>query len=77
MQTQDKITLTTDVWCLGLLLYEMCSLRHPFQGQYADKLLMNIKNAKVKPLTENYSEGVNNLLKSLLDPNPKTRPTIS
>ena len=42
----DKI----DMWCLGCILYEMCSLTRPFEANNLNKVLHKITKEKYKDL---------------------------
>ncbi|MBN2477369.1 MAG: SUMF1/EgtB/PvdO family nonheme iron enzyme [Pirellulales bacterium] len=42
----------TDIWGLGVLLYELLTGRRPFQGRNRDELLDEIKNREPKPLRQ-------------------------
>lgn len=48
-QSSDKrhpYTTKSDMWALGVILYEMCALRKPFVGQNEDELYKKVKEAK-------------------------------
>jgi len=48
----------SDIWSLGILLYEMCGLKPPFEGTSLHMLAMRIVRGAYNPLPSHYSDGM-------------------
>ena len=73
---EKYIAQCSDVWSLGVLLYAMLYGRFPFQGKDDKKLFELINKGEVKfPEDIIVSENIKNLLKKILNVNPKLRPS--
>lgn len=67
----------SDCWALGVLLYECCTLKHPFDAKNQCALILKIIQSPVKPLArENASPGLSALILWLLNKDPVKRPSI-
>ena len=64
-----------DVWFLGVILYELCTLKRPFTGSTAIALANNIPKG-YKPIPEKYSVEIKKLIDDVLRLEPKERLTI-
>lgn len=67
----------SDIWSLGILLYEMCALEPPFNGTSLHMLALRIVKANYNPIPKQYSAKLSLLIKKLLNPNTKERPSIN
>ncbi|CAD8053242.1 unnamed protein product [Paramecium sonneborni] len=78
---------SSDLWSLGCILFEMCTLKRAFDGQQFDQVLQNIQQRKLQQEiliqdnkdqtisdTRKYSLELVNLIQSLLNLDPSKRP---
>ncbi|KAI9141003.1 kinase-like domain-containing protein [Paraphysoderma sedebokerense] len=67
----------SDVWALGCVLYEICTLQHPFNGKSMDELVGNIICRRQHDIPSRYSPELINLVNQMLDKDPRLRPSVS
>uniref|UniRef100_A0A3Q2NPW9 non-specific serine/threonine protein kinase n=1 Tax=Fundulus heteroclitus TaxID=8078 RepID=A0A3Q2NPW9_FUNHE len=67
----------TDIWSLGCVLYELCSLKHPFEGSSLRQLVSKICRGRYTPVPSRYSHDLRLLLTQLFKVNPRDRPSVS
>jgi NIMA (never in mitosis gene a)-related kinase 1/4/5 len=70
-------TLSTDVWSMGVMLYEMCALKPPFDAPSLHMLSMKIVRGAYYPLSSNFSQELRNLVAKCLTITPSRRPTVN
>ncbi|NWS17781.1 NEK3 kinase, partial [Pachyramphus minor] len=67
----------SDIWSLGCILYELCTLKHPFQAKSWKHLILKICKGSYSPLPSHYSYELHYLIKQMFKRNPQDRPSAS
>ncbi|XP_022062151.2 serine/threonine-protein kinase Nek5 isoform X1 [Acanthochromis polyacanthus] len=67
----------TDIWSLGCVLYELCTLRHPFEGSSLRQLVGKICRGRYNPVPSRYSYDLRLLVTQLFKVNPRDRPSVT
>jgi serine/threonine protein kinase len=65
----------SDLWALGCVLYEITSLKHAFDANDMNGLIMKIVRGKFPPLPTKYSPELRQVIGNLLSKNPEQRPS--
>ncbi|NXJ93132.1 NEK1 kinase, partial [Corythaixoides concolor] len=67
----------SDIWALGCVLYEMCTLKHAFEAGNMKNLVLKIISGRFPPVSVHYSYDLRNLLSQLFERNPRNRPSVN
>ncbi|KAK7919320.1 hypothetical protein WMY93_010604 [Mugilogobius chulae] len=67
----------SDIWALGCVLYEMCTLKHAFEAGNMKNLVLKIIRGSYPPVSVHYSHELRSLLGQLFKRNPRERPSVS
>ncbi|KAH0789248.1 CAMK family protein kinase [Histomonas meleagridis] len=67
----------SDIWALGCILYELCTLKHPFDSNCLNGLIIKIVRNKPAPISNQYSPKLRNLVDQLLQKQSRKRPNIN
>lgn len=67
----------SDIWSLGVVLYELCALRCPFAGANMKGLMLCISKGSYVPIPASFSSDMRKLIADMLSLNPKQRPCIN
>ncbi|XP_042267329.1 interferon-induced very large GTPase 1-like [Thunnus maccoyii] len=66
-----------DIWALGCVLYEMCTLKPAFEAGDKKDLELKIIDGSYPPVSDHYSQELRSLLEQLLKHDPTERPSVS
>jgi NIMA (never in mitosis gene a)-related kinase len=74
---QEKpYTWPSDIWAMGVIMYELCALKFPFDGgQNMIILVQSICRGTTPPLPEGYSDFSRQLCSEMLNKSPMARPS--
>lgn len=67
----------SDIWALGCLLYEICTLRPPFAATNLLSLFYKITKGEYDPLANVYSGNISSLIQRMLCLDPEKRPSAA
>jgi NIMA (never in mitosis gene a)-related kinase len=61
------------MWSLGCIVYELCALRHAFDGDNLNALALRIMKGQYDPLPAHFGPDLRKLVQRLLARDPQTR----
>jgi NIMA (never in mitosis gene a)-related kinase len=67
----------SDMWSLGVVLYELCAMKPPFDAPSLHFLAMKIVRGAYNPIPSSYSSELKSLIGSLLNTNERMRPDVN
>ena len=71
-----KYDFKADVWSVGIILYELITLKKPFDGASVDALFYDIMHKQLDPFMDNVDSNLQMLTKMMLNKNHSERATI-
>ena len=66
----------SDIWSLGIILFEMAKLDPPFKANNHLALALKIKDGNFTRIPEQYSEELMRVIRWMLKPESKDRPNV-
>ncbi|KAJ8397487.1 hypothetical protein AAFF_G00437630 [Aldrovandia affinis] len=66
----------SDIWALGCVLYEMCTLKHAFEAGNMKNLVLKIIRGSYPPVSPHYSLELRCLMGLLFKRSPRERPSV-
>ena len=72
----NPYTSKSDVWSLGCILHELCTLDHAFKADNLLGLVFKIVQEEPPPIPDYYSAELQDLIKLLLVKDPANRPSV-
>lgn len=73
---KDHYNEKSDLWSLGCLIYELCSLVPPFTAPNQRLLAVKIKEGSFRPIPSKYSVNLQSCVSSMLRQTPNARPSL-
>ncbi|KAK3585913.1 hypothetical protein CHS0354_038450 [Potamilus streckersoni] len=67
----------SDIWALGVIVYEMSTLERPFEAMLMHQLVFKIVHGSLPKMPVGYSEGLVDLITAMLSKDPVMRPTAA
>jgi NIMA (never in mitosis gene a)-related kinase len=67
----------SDIWSLGVMLYELCALKPPFEGMNLHFLALKIIRGEYAPLPAHFSRELKTLVSQMLTMDVSRRPHIN
>ncbi|KAA6383670.1 MAG: putative serine/threonine-protein kinase Nek3, partial [Streblomastix strix] len=74
--SMNRVTELSDVWALGVIIVELITGVHPFEGGTQEETITNIIKGKMKPLPEEIQGELKDMLISMLNVESDKRPTV-
>lgn len=67
----------SDIWALGCVLYEMCTLKHAFEAGNMKGLIFKIVRGNYPPIPARYAYEIKLLIAQMFRQEPRERPSIN
>merc|ERR1712060_770509 len=77
VMNQERYSFATDVWSLGVVLYEIAMLQAPFKGTNICQLAFRIVMGEPDPMDPSFSEQLRHLNSQFFQKDPLQRPTLA
>lgn len=74
---ENGYSFPADIWSLGVVFFELMNFEIPFSATTYPQLINQILNQEIPKLNNIYSEGLRNLVTSMLERDISKRPTVN
>ncbi|KAA6396604.1 MAG: putative MAP kinase kinase family domain protein [Streblomastix strix] len=71
----NKMTFQSDIWSLGVILVELLTGKHPYEGKTQDETMKNISSGRMAPLPADIKGEIKEMIVNMLNIDPSMRPT--
>ncbi|XP_047441159.1 calcium/calmodulin-dependent protein kinase type 1D-like [Mugil cephalus] len=75
--TEGTYDTKSDIWSLGCILFELCTLKPAFTAETTVTLMPKIIGGPYPSLPDHFSAELRELLNDILDKEPESRPTVN
>jgi serine/threonine protein kinase len=69
----EPVDKRTDIWALGVILYEMIAGKSPFEADYEQAIMYSIMNEEPEPISGDVPEELQNVISGALEKDPEKR----
>ncbi|KAA6376829.1 MAG: hypothetical protein EZS28_027644 [Streblomastix strix] len=74
--TQNRMMVESNVWSIGVIIIEVITGVHPFEGKTQEETINNIKTGKYKPLPNYIQNEMKLILEEMINLDYTKRPTV-
>ncbi|KAA6396269.1 MAG: putative serine/threonine-protein kinase Nek3, partial [Streblomastix strix] len=71
----NRMTFQSNIWSLGVILVELLTGKHPYEGKTQDETMKNISSGRMAPLPADIKGEIKEMIVNMLKKNPSNRPT--
>lgn len=73
----EKYNFSADIWSLGCVLFELCSLHRAFTGATIKDIMAQIINLRQPSIPFMYTKDFSDIVEGMLQKDPSKRPTVN
>jgi serine/threonine protein kinase len=73
----ESLSEKSDVWSLGIVAHEFCSLEKTWQGASKSEIKKKILEEEYEPISSDYSPELRDLIYYMTQKDPERRPSVA